>query len=416
MNTRPRTLVLLIGAILATSASYAERGNGFQAGSSRIIPTLGVTLSYDDNVTAASDNEIDSFVTVISPGIKLENGDEARNFSFSYQADIGRYNDSSTDNYDNHSLNAGAIFSPSSRTRLALGAAYQRKTESRGTGARQGQFIDLQGRDPDEYGATSFNGAFDYGGEGSQAGLGVDIGTSDRQYKNNGDYTQFRDFSENFYGGYFRYRVASKTSAKLSVRQTEVQFDNLRRIGRSDVSFDSTERSLFLGLEFDATAKVTGSINAGRIEKDFDDVRLDDFSGFGWKAGVQFRPRTYSTIDVTTSRMTDEADDVLLNAALGQVNSFIIRRDITVAWTHGWTDRFQTGVDLVSGTDEYRSALDESTTRRDDDFSGFGVSADYVFRPWLSVGASFKRYSRDSTSRVFEYDKNLFLLSFEATL
>jgi hypothetical protein len=214
----------------------------------------------------------------------------------------------------------------------------------------------------------------------------------------------------------FRYRIASKTSATISVRQTDVDFDRERQLTTGNVNFDSTERELLLGLLFDATAKTSGRIEAGRIEKDFDSSLLDDFSGFGWRVGVQFRPRTYSSIDISTSRRTDEADDVLNRSVIGNLNSFILRRDITAAWTHNWTDRFQTGVDVVFGTDEYRSALDEGRGNRDDDFSGFGVSADYTFRPWLSVGASYRRYDRDSNIAIFDYDRNFFLLSFEGTL
>mgnify|MGYP002777175767 CR=1 FL=1 len=380
-----------------------------QMGALRVMPVLGLTLGHDSNITRVSDGEISSFVTVVSPGVRVESGEGASRFFLAYEADLARYADSSIDNYNDHLLSAGFNVEADSRNRFGATASLERGHDARGTGAREGDFFDFEGRDPDEWRQNSLNGTYDFGAEGARGSLGLMAGTRNIEYRNNREYTQFRDRSENYLGGYFGWRIQPKTRALLQVRQTNIEYDVAPPRGRPKL--DSTERELFAGLEFDATGKTTGRVLAGRIEKDFDAGVYEDFSGFGWEVGVQFRPRSYSVIDVATRRSTDETNTFLRDVVSGDGSSFILRRDLTAAWTHGWNDRFNTTLDLGTSTDEY-----EEGTVREDDYTFFGVSAKYAFRPWLAMGAGFKSYSRDSDVPQFEYDRNEVLVTFEGSL
>ena len=412
-----RALAVSVTLALAclSAPAFAQDGTGIQAGPFRVKPTVGLSFGHDSNVARTRTNEIDSFVTTISPGVRLESGDESRNFALSYELDAARYEDSDIDNYVDHRVSAIARFAPSARTALDVQGNYERGHDRRGENSRQGNFANFGNLQPDEWNLGGVQGGVKYGVDGARASVAVRAGTESLEYQNNRSYTRFADRDKTFAEGVLGFRIAPKTSAFLSVRGDTIEYDFRRSSPEfASYSLDSDERAYMLGLEFDATAKTAGRIAAGRIEKDFNDGRLEDYSGTGWQVGVQFRPRTYSIIDLSTSRRTDEA--VNFNLGIGPTSldtDYVIARDITLAWTHGWNDRIHTTLDLGTEQSDY---IRRDRAIRDDKLSFFGVSADYKLRSWLSIGAGYKTYTNDSSQAVFEYDRDEFVVSFEGSL
>jgi polysaccharide biosynthesis protein VpsM len=413
----------LLGA-LATFAhsANAQSSRGIHLGGMRVVPSIGLTFANDDNVKRTPDREISSFVTTLSPGIRLEGGDDTRGAFLSYEIEAARYADSSDDNYTDHDLQAGLNLNSTDRSKLNVNAGYARKHDFRGAGAQQGGFLSTK---PDRYNLKSISGEYDYGADGARLGFGLEAGLRTTDYTNNRAYTIYRDLSEDYIGGNLNVRLAPKTRAFVSARFTNVDFDLTRplRVAGTNairqVNFDSKEREYLVGMRWDATAKASGHVGVGRIQKRFVDSTFGRYSGFGWEAGVQFRPRTYSIFDLTTTRQTDESDDIFRYAGTGLGTTaslganFILRRDVTLAWTHGWTERFKSNLDFGFTNDSYREV---DFVTRDDDGTHFGLGANYLFRPWLSLGAAYKSYKRDSNEPLFDYNRHLFLFSLEATL
>lgn len=421
MRNRNSTFALLIASLASAAANTQDGdGRGVQLGPFRAIPTLGVTFEHDDNVLRTRSNEIDSFVTIISPGIQLERGDEASGMVLGYEADIGRYADASSENYEDQRVYAQVRRAQSARLRMGASAEHLRGHDFRGeTGAQQGGVVvgpggNLLVPEPDKFRRNSLLGNVEYGAEGARAMLGGQVGYEDTTYRNNRSFTQFRDHDATSFGLDFGWRIAPKTRLTLGADQNDIDFDLLRPSSVGVRNFDSRERSYMVGVSFDATARTSGKAEFGRIQKDFDDPRVDDFSGSGWSVGLSYRPLTYSAIDVSTSRRTDEADDVFLGGSRGA--SFIVARDFTIGWSHGWTDRFKTSLDVGRSTGSYRSIVDDGLEVREDEIRFWGVGFDYQFRPWLQVGAGYKSYDRESSDGVFEYDRDVLTVSFEATL
>lgn len=401
----PWSLAILVG--LGGSALAADRG--VQVGPMRVLPTLGVTLQRDGNVLRTADREISSFVTVVSPGLKVEGGSGASRFVFSYEGEYGRYQegDLPDSDYNDHQLAASVEIAASDRVRVNAGARHVRGHDRRGEGAQQGVFISDE---LDQFRSTGADVSLSYGAPGARGLLEFTAGTNDLSYRTNRSYTQFRDRADQNYGATFGWRVGGRTSVLASVAQRNIDFD---RTPVGGVNLDSSERDLMLGVEFEATGMTSGRALVGRVEKDFDDPRLDDFSGLGWTVGLQFQPRTYSVFDLSTQRSTEESDDII-NQLTG--TAFSVRRMTTLAWTHGWTDQLKTGLDVGVGSVGYRAVGDSGRTLRQDDLRAFGVSASYRFREWLSVGASYRNYDRSSNQERLDYKQDVLLLSFEGTL
>ena len=94
--------VLVLLAVVGSCGTAAAQG--LQLGPFRILPSLGLSLEYDDNILLTKDNEIDDFIFHITPGILLELPSRKYAIRLGYQADILRYFDNTDLDTVHHSL------------------------------------------------------------------------------------------------------------------------------------------------------------------------------------------------------------------------------------------------------------------------------------------------------------------------
>jgi polysaccharide biosynthesis protein VpsM len=410
----------------------ATQGNGVPFGPMTLFPSIGISASHDSNVARTNTNKIDSFVTNIAPAVRLVGSGSVTTVSLQYQGDIGRFADSSIDNYDDHSFAAQVNYAPTSRVSVGATASYQLGHDSRGTGAREGTQLALRPLRPDEWKRRGVVGNLGYGADGARGRVEAQAGTSTIDYDEvriaDGfsraqvcapvggldpcDYARFRDHQTTFVDGTVLIRVAPKTSALLSIGQRSFDYEVDPSAARGG-SLDSTERSYYLGLQWEATARTTGTAKIGRVKKDFDSNR-EDFTGTVYELGATWAPRSYSTVQVTGSRNTRETNGF---------GDFVVSRLLSAGWSHEWTPRISSSVDGGFGNNQTKGSIGFTRPeRRDEDFTFFGVSGRYQIADWLQVGAGYKYFSNDSndarlaTDPSFEYDRSQFILSLEGSL
>ena len=390
-NLITRTSFLLVSVCTAFPV-WAAAGDGFDMGPLRVMPAAGLTLSHDSNLALTSQNEIESFLTLFSPGVRVEGGPETNRVSASYQVEVGRYESSSLDNFTDQKLGMEWAWSPLLRHALVLDAGWVSGHDERGTAAREGELALLL-LDPDEYTSNDLGARYRFGAPGARGRVELETRWTDIEYENNREYTIFRDRNDQLLAGGFYWRVAPKTSAFVRVDQIETDYDVS--------TLDSTERHFLVGVEFDATARTSGTLGVGRVEKDFDDPSRLDYSGASWRAGVKYKIRSYSMLELTAGRDTDETNGF---------GDFILRRDTTLAWMHQWSERLSSQVDVGVAHDEHRPSL------RTDDSSFYGVSGQYRMAPWLRLGAGYRASDRDSDVPALNYNRNQLMISLEASL
>ncbi len=417
-----KTALALAVSLVGAGLALAQDGTGVQAGPFRVKPTLGLTFGHDSNVGQSNTAEVSSFFTLISPGVRFDAGNETRSFSLGYELEAARYKDSSVDNYTDHRLNAGVTLSPSVRTKIDLGASLERGHDRRGTNSLQGLQNTLA-NDADRWERKGLDLDFNYGAPGAKGVLALGAGISNINYLNNESYTVRSDRDLRYVDGKFGWRLAPKTQVYLSANNSDISYDRSRtRSQLTNYFLDSNVRTYLLGLEFDATAKTSGHIGFGRTRRNFDDSRLQGYSGVAWDVGLQFKPRSYSVIDLSATRGTQESVDFLGSVAGPAAGiDYLIARDVTLSWTHGWSDRLHTGVDLGRSNSEY---LADDRTFRDDTINFWGLSADYKLRDWLSLGAGYKSYRRGASvanatpasNALYDFNRDEFSVSFEASL
>lgn len=380
---------------------------GVPFGAMTAYPAVDLTLGHDDNVIRgkSGQNKRSSSFMVVSPSVRLEGKSQANLYSLTYRADIGRYRDSSADNYNTQKLSGLASLSPTARVALDLRGEYARGTDARGSNDR------ALPNEPDRWHSWMVGGVLGYGAPGAQGRIELEAGYTDKEYDNNrasrvvgGVFqqgTEFLDRADASYGGTFFWRVAPKTQLLFQVRQTDIDYDI------SASTLDSKERRYLAGVTWTATAKTTGIFKIGRLKKDFDSSTRSDSSESSWEGTVQWKPLTYSTVDITTGKQMNE----VTGNGTGS-GDFISSKNLNATWTHSWKPRFSTSVSAGVREDDYQG----SGATRSDDTDNLGLGMAYQMRRGLKLGANYTHTKRDSNVSPFDYSRNVIMFTVGAAL
>lgn len=348
-------------------------------------PTLKVAESYDDNFRAVENDEESSWITTIAPTFTL--GAEGRKSAYqvSYTAVSDTFHSSHKDNNTDHHLTGDVGMEFDARNRLKLNAGYHDVEDTAS--------LDQQVEN-DMYNTKNVGGVYTYGAETARAQIDFGANYEELRYTNSDHLNADKERDSTALRSTFYYRVAPKTKALLEARYTDYNYvsNDLR---------NSENTGLLAGVTWEATAKTTGTAKFGHEKKDFDDASVGEKSGGMWEVGATWEPRTYSRFGLNTRRGFDEGED---NA------STIESQTTTLSWEHDWAER------LTSNVSYTRSDRDYQDIDREDKIDTFGVGLTYAMRRWLDVGIGYKYSENDSDAVNESYERNIYALTFNASL
>jgi hypothetical protein len=354
-----------------------------------VLPYLGAAFGHDDNLFLSHTNEKGSSLYVVSPGVKVDARDANKVFQLGYQGQIGRYTSSSDDNYVDHTARAQFDMALDAHNFVKIGYDYIRSHDPRGSTDRP-----IAGS-PDKYRQSDPYVTYALGAPGAQGRVELYYSDPYRRYLNNRQFTTANDREMQDYGGAFYWRVMPRTYVMVEARGTNIRYD----VAGSPLSAD--ERRYYGGVSWEATAATTGTIKVGQLRRDFRNEDQPTFSGASWEGLISWAPRSYSKFDFYTARQTNES------TGLGR---FILSSLGGVTWTHSWSSYVSTAVDARYQKDDYQGF------DRNDRSVVLGVKAAYRFRRWLTLGAEYAHSNRDSNLDIFDYDKNIYLLTLTASM
>jgi hypothetical protein len=351
-------------------------------------PYIGAAVGHDDNLFLTRNNTKSSSLYVVSPGMKLEARDATKVLQLTYNAQIGRYGQSEDDDYVDQTALAQYDMAIDRRNFLRLGVNYLRSHDPRGSTDRPPTGT------PDKYRQNTPYVTYALGAPGAEGRVEAYYSDMTRKYLNNRQSTAGSDRSAQEYGGTFYWRVWPKTYLLAEVRETNIRYDQPGSL------FSADERRYFGGVTWEATAATTGTLKIGNLKRRFISDE-PNFSGTSWEATITWAPRTYSRFDFYSTRTTNES------TGLG---NFILADISGITWSHNWSSVLSTQVLARYEKDDYQGF------DRNDKVKSLGLKAGYKFRRWLTLGAEYTYTKRDSNQSVFEYDRNLYLLTATASM
>jgi hypothetical protein len=369
------------------SESRSESGPAsVQLGSTPLYaaPWAEAAFGNDSNLFSLPTDALSSPYQRYGLGFKADARSAQSLFRWDLRGELGRYTDSSNDDYNDLFSVAAYDVAFSSRSFLRVKWDYALGHDARGSTDRG----ILVGGEPDRYRVSTPGVTYSYGAPDAKGRVEVFASQAAKRYRNNRDITEASDRDTADFGAAFYWRLQPRTYLLMEARGTQVDYT------LSSSTQDSDETRLYVGATWEATAITSGTVKVGQLQKKFD-AGQPKFSGTSWEALVNWAPFTYSTFAFYTTRTPTES------TGLGD---FILSDAIGAYWKHDWNSRFSTEANLRYQSDNYKGF------DRNDDITTLGLKANYRFRRWLTLGAEYTYTNRDSNLPASEYDRNVWLL------
>jgi len=156
-----------------------------------------------------------------------------------------------------------------------------------------------------------------------------------------------------------------------------------------------------VGMAWAATAKTSGEIKVGGYQRDHKESYSDDKDGFHWEVNLLWNPRTYSSLELGTRRLSRETygEGDYIDSARYETN-----------WNHIWSHRVTSQVSFQYDNDAYIGSP------REDKWYKGGASVDYSLRRWVDLNAGYRYEKRSSSEDNLSYDRNVFFFGFRMSL
>lgn len=360
-------------------------------------PGLVVEQRFDDNIFSTQDDEVDTPITALLPaGVLAVEFDANSRLELSYKGDYASYWDSDDDNYDDHYLEASADVQVADKVAVQGYFGYEVEHDDRGTGPSNGlgAATTVAFTEPTTYDRILGGAQLNIGRQGAsrvRGELAVDLDS--REYNNFRTLTAERDRDRQTYRATGYLEIAPNTDVLVEGRYGSIEYDT---VGASGRTLDSDETSFLVGVTWRATAKTSGTVKLGYIDKEFDSDERTDFDDPTWSVEVVYAPKTYSQFSFTSGsapRETDGQGDAITNTYYG------------ARWDHDWSAAVSTNVSLQHTTEEFEGAT------REDDVTNITMGVDYDIRRFLTIGAGYSFSQRNSNQQNTDFDRNVFFLS-----
>lgn len=392
--------LLFLAVLVCNVTTAAVQPADISAGPISITPFIQIEQGYDDNIYSASIKKDikDSIYTILSPTIEAVAEDGLNAYRASFLLQKGIYYASTEDNFLDYDAALDVHIETDARNSFDISARISDRHEAQGTGIAEFNNTAYDVDKPLRYDEFALSGSYTHGAETAQGQLIIDVGYEDKQYTNFRDITTFRDTDIFYAGAALQYQAKPKTSLLLEARYKDIDY-----ITDYESSLDSTTLRLLAGLSWESSARTTGTIKLGRVERHLPSPDRDDFSGNSWQAVLLWSPRTYSTFRVSTSQTEKESN----NRA-----DFINSQAIRLSWNHRWNDQFLSVIRLGKTHDDFIGSEDN----RVDDSDHASIELNYDLRRWLSIGGSWTMQDTESNVEGIPFKRNVFAISVDASL
>lgn len=396
-------MVFICTVFSFSSHTLAIEPAPINVGGVEVAPTLKLLHKYDDNIFSQDSDEVDSWVTTITPTIQAKADNGQGSYTMLYQLDGGVYSNSSDDNFLDHRFGLDGEWELNHRNTIGANFELNNLHEERGTGFSQGGNA-LNLSSPDEYRETVLSGDYTLGGIKSKGRLISEFEYYDKRYTNHRATTNTRDRDQIKIKETFLWSLTGKTELLIEGSYTDIDYKNdPASLPNAQDTLDSSRLKLLTGVNWKATGKTEGEIKFGYANKSFDDSDRDDFNGLSWDVKIQWAPKEYSKLTFNSGTSQEEANGS---------GDFIDTSKVGLAWNHEWNDRFNTGLNFSYTKEDYEGDINN----QEDDSYVYGIRLNYEMRRWLSLGSSFRFEERSSNVEDQDYKRNIIALHIEASL
>jgi uncharacterized protein (PEP-CTERM system associated) len=174
-----------------------------------------------------------------------------------------------------------------------------------------------------------------------------------------------------------------------------------------DTDRDSDSQRYWLGLLWEPTAKIVGTIKGGYYKRDYDGK--GDWSGFAMEGDLKYKLSSHDTLTLKGFRTPLETSVTETHApgfAPGRYGTYYLSTGGTLAYSHRFTYKISGVADISYFNDDYRQKGSSGKKREDDRFAA-GIGAHYQIQEWLAFKVGYRYSNNDSNADNESYRENL---------
>lgn len=371
---------------------------GARVGSFVILPRVRLDGELNDNIFSTDTNEQGDFITTLSPNLVVQSDWSNHMLRFQGGADIGRYIDNDSEDFEDYEFNANGRVDVTRRTKLRGGAGYRMEHEDRSSPD------DVSGIEPTTFDVLSANveGSHTFnrvtltlGGAFDQFDFD-DVGRAGGAIINNDD----RDRNAVEGSVQVSYEVAPQYEAFVrgayNVRDYDAALDD------NGVNRDSDGYEVVAGVSLDFGGITFGDFFAGYQSQNFDDPLLNTASGPVVGADITWNVTPLTTIVGSISRVVRES--TTRDVTTGNFASGRFFTTVGVSADHELMRNVLIGADISASQDDFEGI------NRTDEIYRAGVDAKYLINRYANIGAIYRFRMRSSDVGSAEFTENLVLL------
>jgi hypothetical protein len=350
-----------------------------------------ITAEHDDNVLRKIVPVSDSSLQ-ISPELTYLTHMGKHIFALDYQGNYSAFKKDTKLNYNNHNIALLAKLDHSLKISSTLKLSYQDEIEEPGTNNSITSLFTEFNQTKNKKAAANIY----YGTKKSIGQLSLNLQHTKQRYTNN--LQDYRDLNRNKATGTFFYRIAQKTRLLFQVSLRDYDY-----INKSKYQNQSSQETFYLaGVEWDITAKTSGTFKLGYQGKDFDENLYQNIDALSYLLDMTWKPNTYSKVKISASRKTQESSQILTGA--------FITNDFAINAEHKMSARTKLKAAYSFANNDIISLRDRTDKNHN---ITFGI--DHSLLTWLSISLDYNFIQRKSDNAIYEHKANVIALSLTTT-
>ncbi|MCA3243714.1 MAG: outer membrane beta-barrel protein [Alphaproteobacteria bacterium] len=374
---------------------------GVRAGSFLVIPKVDVEGTYDDNLYATKNNEVDDTYVTVRPEVAVKSNWSRHALNAVANVEVKRYLDKDSEDVENYKVALDGRADVLRDTFVGGGIGYERKHEDRGDPNSVASAVE-----PTEYDVmTARAGAFRGLGK---ANLRFDSEYRNLEYKNGRTASNAvvlnsrRDRTEYEQALRVGYKFTPSTEAFVKGTIDTRAYDFKGNAGSRNRS--NHGQTYVAGLNFDLTGKTKGEVFVGTTERNYVDPGFKDIDEATWGGNV-----TYNFSDLTTLKagITRGIEETTQGASSG-----FVATDYVVGVEHALRRNVLLNGKVGYSQNEYQGF---AAGQRDDEIMMAGAGVDYWINRNFKAGVGYEYRNRESNLNTGDYSRNKFMVKLTAT-
>ena len=357
-----------------------------------LYASLSLGYRHHDNVERTSTNEQEDDGLGIGLGLVFRNRVDRLSYQLGAQTSAVSFDDNDNNDFDNYSLTAGLLYELTEVIDLGLHAGYSKANENRNA---SGSRIVDESKESDEVETQIVGGQVTIGRPQSRVQLvvaashsDVDFTLKDRTDIANGA-IDLRDRELDHLSGAVFYNTQGPIRYFLEANITDIDYENdsIRRL-------DSEETGYYVGALWALSQITSAEFKIGKLDKDFDDGRLEDYDKTSYSAKLRWQPTQRTAFTFYGTKRAEETTEI--------ESSYFESEALGVNLVYQVLPQ---KLDLIG---YYNTIDDEFSSGRDDETEDYGIGFVYHPRRWLGLGFRYGKSERESNRADANYDDDYY--------